>query len=145
MIKLIEDFCFNYTEPFSINHERFKADFTNFLQKESCSVIEEYELIFNNVKANGEIVRQRGFIDFLVYFDNKKIAIEFDNGNRLKLKSIAKLLQSGADLMIGIVRGNPTYNVQFSNRKRMKWVMKKLQNFRRILLIVIAPNSYCWI
>ncbi len=145
LISLIEEFCYGYEEPFGINHERFKADFISFLQKEGCDVIEEYELFFDNVSANGKIARKRGFIDFWVTFENKRIAVEFDNGNKLKLKSICKLLQSGADLMIGIVRGNQYYNVKVSNIKRVKWIMNKLQISRKILLISLSPKSYFWI
>ena len=65
----------------------------------------EDEILFDCVKANGDIVRQRGFIDILASLEEEKVAIEFDNGNNLKLKSISKLLQSDANIRIGVVRG----------------------------------------
>ena len=109
-------------------------------------MIEEYELIFDCVKANGEIVERRGFIDFFVFFKQKTIAIEFDNGNRLKLKSISKLLQSEADVRIGIVRGNQRYNVWWSNKRRIAHIMKRLQIIRKpILLIINSQKSSSWI
>ena len=145
LIRTIEELCFNLKDYETINHGKFKADFINYLQKKGCSVIEEYGLRFNNVTRNGEIVERGGAIDFMVAFDDNKIAIEFDNGNRLKLKSIAKLLQSGADVLIGIVRGNQSYSVLSTNRSRIIYVVKKLQISRSILLIIISQKSYNWI
>jgi len=55
------------------------------LQNKGCKVSIEHEIFFDCVKANGEIVRRRGLIDLYVFSKEKKIAIEFDNGNRLHM------------------------------------------------------------
>jgi len=109
-------------------------------------VIDGYEITYRNVKANGDIVEQRGFIDFFVKHRLIRIAIEFDNGNLLRLKSISKLLQSDSNYVIGIVRGNQRYNVLEQNKKRITYVMKnlKLQN-RSILLIINSDKTASWI
>jgi len=116
------------------------------LQKKGCRVDIEYKIIFDCVKANGAIVERRGLIDLFVFFKQKKIAIEFDNGNRLKLKSISKLLQSDADIRIGIVRGNQRYNVWWSNKRRIANIMRRLEILRKpILLIINSQKSTSWI
>jgi len=146
IIELVREFCFDYRPAYTYSHEEFQGDLTDFLRENGCQVINEYELVFDNVKENGDIVQRRDFIDFLVFLNQKKIAIEFDNGNNLKLKSISKLLQSEADVIIGIVRGNQRYNVWYSNKRRMIRVMKSLQILRRpILLIINSQKSASWI
>ena len=88
----------------------------------------------------------RGLIDLYVFFEEKEIAIEFDKGNRLRLKSICKLLQSDADTRIGVVRGNQRYNVWWSNKKRIAWIMRKLGILKKpILLIINSQKSDSWI
>jgi len=141
IIEAIKEFCYNYGASHTHSHELFQSDLTNFLQKNGCKVIVEYELIFDNVKANGEIVERRGYIDFFVFFKQKKIAIEFDKGNNLKLKSISKLLQAEADIRIGIVRGNQRYNVWFSNKRRITYIMKRLQILRKPILLIINSQK----
>jgi len=109
-------------------------------------VIDEYEITYRNVKANSDIVEQRGFIDFFVKYKLIRIAIEFDNGNLLRLKSISKLLQSDSNYLIGIVRGNQGYNVKYQNIRRITYVMKRLQlQNRSILLIINSDKTASWI
>jgi len=146
VLKRIEEFCYDDNTNNKYSHDSFQSNLSNSLQRFGCHVIEEYEVIFDCVKENGEIVERRGLIDFFVIFKQKKIAIEFDNGNRLKLKSISKLLQSKADVRIGIVRGNKRYNVWWSNKRRIAQVMRRLQIINKpILLIIIFQKSSSWI
>lgn len=141
--ELTKDFCFNYRSPSTYSHDMFQSD---FLRKIGCRVVEEYEIIFDNVRANGDIFEQRGFLDLLVFYEQMKIAMEFDNGNLLKLKSTSKLLQSETDMIIGIIRGNQRYNVWYRNMRRIKYVMKRLRIHRRpILLIINSHKSASWI
>jgi len=146
IIETIKEFCYNYRQAYDPTHQKFQDDLSSFLRKNGCRLINEYELIFDNVKENGEIVERRGLIDLFVFVNQKKVAIEFDNGNNLKLKSISKLLQSEADVIIGIVRGNQRYNVWYSNKRRITHVMKRLQILRKpILLIINHQKSASWI
>ena len=59
IIEAIKEFCYNYSKQYTYSHEQFQTDFANFLQENRCSVIKEHELIFDYVKANGEIVKKR--------------------------------------------------------------------------------------
>lgn len=47
-------------------------------------------------------LKKNGFIDLYAFNGHWKVAIEFDTGNTLKRRSIEKLLESGADVVIGI-------------------------------------------
>ena len=146
IIEAIKEFCYNFEEGYPNTHEFFQTSLMQLLQGKDCKVNMEHEILFDCVKANGDIIRRRGFIDLFVFFKGKKIAIEYDKGNRLKLKSISKLLQSGADTRIGIVRGNQRYNVWRSNKKRTAYIMKRLQILRKpILLIINYQKSASWI
>jgi len=146
IIEAVKWFCYNYSPIYEPTHQRFQDDLSNFLRKKGCRVIKEYGLFFDNVKGNGEIVESGGYIDLFVFVNQQKIAIEFDGGNNLKLKSISKLLQSEADILVGIVRGNQRYNVWYSNKRRITDVMKRLQILRKpILLIINYQKSASWI
>ncbi len=146
IIEAIKWFCYNYSPIYKPTHQRFQDDLCNSLRKKGCKVIKEYGLFFDNVKENGEIVERGGYVDLFVFVNQQKIAVEFDGGNNLKLKSISKLLQSEADILIGIVRGNQRYNVWYSNKRRITDVMKRLQILRKpILLIINYQKSASWI
>ncbi len=146
LIEKIKEFCYKYNPPSKRHHGNFKTDFIKFLIKNDCRVINEYEINYRNVKANGDIVEQRGFIDFFVIHKQIRIAIEFDNGNLLRLKSISKLLQSNSNYIIGIVRGNQRYNVLKQNMKRITYVKKRLKLLNRpILLIINSDKTARWI
>ena len=86
IIEKITDFCYSFGEKYPNSHEFFQSSLYDLLQKEGCKIGIEYEIIFDCVKANGDIVRRRGFIDIFATIEEKKIAIEFDNGNNLKFK-----------------------------------------------------------
>lgn len=144
--ELIKEFCYKYNPPSYRKHGNFKSDFIIFLNRNDCRIIDEYEILYRNVKANGDIVKQRGFIDFFVFYNQTRFAIEFDNGNLLKLKSISKLLQSSSKYKIGIVRGNQRYNVWNQNMRRITYVMKRLQlQTSPILLIINSDKTAGWI
>jgi hypothetical protein len=66
-------------------------------------------------------LKKKGFIDLYAFNDHWKVAIEFDTGNILKCRSIEKLLESGADIAIGIAGARCAAPVLQSNiRKVMK-------------------------
>jgi len=56
----------------------------------------------------GVVEGKQGYVDLLAIGQNQKIAIEFDSGTSLKFKSIEKLLQCDANILLGIVRGRST-------------------------------------
>ncbi|PVX23974.1 MAG: hypothetical protein CW691_09280 [Candidatus Bathyarchaeum sp.] len=85
-------------------------------------------------------------IDIVAVLGQEKVAIEFDNGNNLKLKSISKLLQSDADIRIGVVRGNKRANVWPSNKRRISYVMRRLEILKKPIYLIINSNkSASWI
>jgi len=141
LLEKIKEFCYNYNPPSKRHHGNFKSDFINYLTRNDCRVIDEYEITYRNVKSNGDIVEQRGFIDFFIFHKQIRIAIEFDNGNLLRLKSISKLLQSDSNYIIGIVRGNQRYNVKHQNIRRINYVMKRLQLLNRSILLIINSEK----
>jgi len=142
----IKEFCYNFDERSGNTHEFFQTSLMQLLRSKGCLVNIEHEIFFDCVKLNGDIIRRRGFIDLLVFFKGKKIAIEFDKGNKLKLKSISKLLQVDADTRIGIVRGNQRFNVWWTNKNRIAYIMRRLRILKKpILLIINSQKSASWI
>ena len=92
------------------------------------------------------LLNKEALLIFFVFYNQTRFAIEFDNGNLLKLKSIAKLLQSSSKYKIGIVRGNQRYNVWNQNLRRITYVMKRLQlQASPILLIINSDKTAGWI
>jgi hypothetical protein len=146
IIEVIKEFCYNFEESYPNTHEFFQTSLMQLLQSKGCRVNMEHEIFFDCVKINGDIVRRRGFMDLLAFFKGKKIAVEFDKGNKLKLKSISKLLQVDADTRIGIVRGNQKYNVWWTNKNRVAYIMRRLRILQKpILLIINSQKSASWI
>ena len=146
IIEKIRDFCFNFGEFYPNSHDWFQSSLSQFLQNIGCNVYLEDEIFFDCVKANGDIVVRRGLIDVFAVLEQDKVAIEFDNGNNIKLKSVSKLLQSDANIRIGVVRGNQRVNVWSSNKRRISYVMRRLEILRKpIYLIIISHKSASWI
>jgi hypothetical protein len=146
IIEGIKEFCYNFDESYPNTHEFFQISLMQLLRSKGCLVNIKHEIFFDCVKVNGDIVRRRGFTDLLVFFKGKKIAIEFDKGNKLKLKSISKLLQIDADTRIGIVRGNQKFNVWWTNKNRIAYIMRRLRILKKpILLIINSQKSASWI
>ena len=146
IIEAIKEFCYDFEESYPNTHEFFQTSLMQLLQSKGCLVNIEHEILFDCVKVNGEVVRRRGFMDLLAFFKGKKIAIEFDKGNKLKFKSISKLLQVDTDTRIGIVKGNQKYNVWWANKKRIAYIMRRLRILKKpILLIINSQKSASWI
>ncbi len=77
------------------------------LRKQGFLMIKEKPINFmtKRVKDSQELIRS-GFMDLYGKKEGVRIAIELDSGEHLKFKSIEKLLQSNANICIGIIYGN---------------------------------------
>jgi len=95
---------------------------------------------YNTLRPDGRVVRVPGMIDLMAKLSNRKIAIEYDNGNSLKYKSIEKMFSTGFPIQIGIVRGNLSgRSVINQNIERIESRIKKFgRPFREFWLVILT-------
>ena len=140
IIKEIEKICFN--QDFSLErkiiHKQTLDKIKIYLENNRFKTILECRLCFKSFSQYHKIMEDRvGYIDLVAQNEIEKIAIELDSGMHLKYKSIEKLLQSGYDILIGIIRGDiRDNNLMSENIERIKKIPNP--NFKKITLIVMA-------
>ncbi len=160
MIDDLAQICFLELKSKDNLHSNLLSKLQLFLIGEGYHVMREYPIDFNTIRrrTRKEFVKL-GYIDIyaekrnrslLNYTSSKElnnnsplnIAIEFDSGNLLKYKSIEKLLQSGADTCLGIVRGkSKATDLTSLNIERIREI--KIQcdiDFNNFYLIMICNN-----
>jgi hypothetical protein len=126
-------------------HREFITNLEHLLRTRNYRVEKEYRLLYNHrTLKTGKVQRVHGDVDLFAEGWNHKIAIEYDGLISLRYKTIEKLLQSNADILIGIV-GNGTLN---DNKERILKVMDDLRiKNRKLLLIAVsekASEEVCW-
>ena len=94
----------------------------------------------------GDFRMKQGYIDLIAHGKDQKIAIEFDSGTSLKYKSIEKLLQCDADVLLGIVKGrsrshNSPEALLGYNRRKILDVMHGLRVYSKKLLLIIMSEK----
>lgn len=149
IIDKIKDWCFIQEPKNYDDHFLFQDLLVKLLRENGWMAYKEYELK-NYPKLNtlnGKIGDRNGFIDICAFGHNKKTAIEYDNGNHIKSKSICKLFCSNADFPIGIVRGKHGKPfLKFENTAKIKRIARESGIFNKaIYLIVIENNIAEWV
>ena len=139
IVEQTKSFCFS-CEMETSSHEGFLLGLSGLLVQNGWKVSREYPLSFRNVRKNGEIEKRGGGIDLHASLQGKKIAVEFDMGQSLRFRNVAKLLQSKADMAIGIVGGSKgcTCSSLDSNKERIQYVMDKLGILDKSILLLIV-------
>ena len=115
-----------------MNLERLLRMYNYKVQRESPLFHDHLTLSTGNVQG------KQDYVDLLGIGWNCTIAIEFDSCKSLRYNSIEKLLQSDADVLIGIVKdGTLNYN-----KERILEVMNESGiTDRKVLLIVMSEKS----
>jgi len=140
IIEEIKNLCFSSGASIGSDlHSEFIMNLEYLLRTHNYRVEHEYALSYDHrTLRTGTVQRQQGYIDLFAAGWNQRIAIEFDSRRSLKYKSIEKLLQFDADILIGIV-GNGTLSY---NRERILEVMDYLGIIdRKVLLIGVSEKS----
>lgn len=99
----------------------------------------EYPLCFDSMtRKSGDRILRNGNIDLVAVKNERKVALEFDNGIHLKFKSIEKLFQVDVDLRIGIIRGKS--NTLAANIERIEQVKEELGLLRKDFWFIILSE-----
>lgn len=123
------------------SHRRVLNELVEIFQDLGFTTKKEKETIFNSISVHKSIKTQkRGFIDFYAKKGDFVVAVEFDSGARLKYKSIEKLIQSEANLCIGITFGSLTGKkvvkenlIRISSRK--EFLMESKKDFWLVVIL----------
>lgn len=141
IIEAIKSLCFNQDARISGDfHSWFVRNLAQLLRTQNYRVERESPLFHDHLTLRTRKVRgKQGYVDlFATGCNGQTIAIEFDSGISLRYNSIEKLLQSDADILIGIVSGGTLSH----NRERILEVMSKSGiTDRKVLLIVMSSKT----
>lgn len=134
-------------------HESLVDALKEYFTSHGYQCIEEYVIPFISTKR-GSIGRskKKRQINLVVKKNESLIfAIEFDTGNTLKYKSIEKLFQSGASILIGVIRGNlkiPINVLKQMNVDRLKTVIEEYRQikgttpyYKALYLIILSYKT----
>lgn len=149
MVDIVEEIkksCFNQDIQSRKNlHALLIDNLISLFRRNNYRVEIESSILRNHLRLrNGVVQGGKGYVDLLAIGQNQKIAIEFDSGATLRYNSIEKLLQSDADILIGIVRGYsyPQWELLDDNRMKIHKVMKYSGIYdRKLLLIIISEKT----
>ena len=147
IVKSIEDICFN--QNINISRKELHTELLNkisvFLKNKNYLIIPEHHVEYEaTIRKTNTIKIKNGRIDILGINPPQFIAIEFDTGLNLKYKSIEKLIQSEANILIGIVKGESNY-ATYSNLERLASTINEEINYERpntrFYLIILATKK----
>lgn len=127
-VKELVQICYNYqfSDTRHGQHDSLLNMLSNFYRDRGFVITREYPIRFDSYfLRENKIETSNGLIDLVLDSDSQKIAIEFDSGVTLKYKSIAKLIQSNADVRVGIVKGRKSYSV-YETKYKMKDVVRRV-------------------
>lgn len=140
IISKVQAACFGVNTE---NRKKIHGDVLDRLRrlfvKEGYRVCLEYPLCFDSmIRKSGDRVFRDGNIDLVAVKNNRKIALEFDNGVHLKFKSIEKLFQVDADLCIAIISGKS--NTLAANMQRIEQVKEELGPLKKDFWFIILSE-----
>jgi hypothetical protein len=119
------------------------------LKENGWYAYKEYEMDnYPRINAlTGQTIDEHGFMDVCAFAHNKKLVIEYDNGNHLKTNSISKLFHSDADVPIGLVRGRRGKPfLRFENTSKIKRIAKNLGIAKKVIFLIVIENRIAeWI
>ncbi|HOE93330.1 MAG TPA: hypothetical protein PLK11_04150 [Methanofastidiosum sp.] len=143
VIKSIERICFNQNLEIPRNelHSELLNKISIFLKNKNYLVVPEYSLQYETIERKTKTGKiKNGKIDVLAINLPQIIAIEFDSGLNLKYKSIEKLIQSEANILIGIVKGDKECG-SFSNLDRLASTLGNEKIDKKFHLIMLAAKK----
>lgn len=87
------------------------------------------------------VCSMRGLIDLYARNKDHKIAVEFDNGKRLKFKSIEKMNNSDADVLVGVIVGGSVDKGVSDNLQRYSEVSNNNPSVNKDVWLIILSES----
>lgn len=102
-IEEIKDLCFSVPLRNQDLHSALLERLADFFIYKGFIAEREWQVGFTHYHKTWNMALERkGFIDLVATDGQRKIAVEFDTGNTLKRRSIEKLLDCDAGVVIGI-------------------------------------------
>jgi hypothetical protein len=143
IVDKIKNWCFAQDQKNYDDHFLFQDLIVGFLRENGWMAYKEYEME-NYPRLNpltGKIRDRLGYVDVCAFAHNKKIAIEYDNVNHIKSRSISKLFNSNADFPIGIVHGNHHKAfLRFENTAKIKRIARESNIINKIIYLIVIEN-----
>jgi len=123
-------------------HEQILERLYHVLSAKGWKIVREVDILFTSIiRSRGEVIQKRGKIDLVATRGLQLFALEFDNTNVLKYKSIEKLLQ-----FRGVSVGITVARYPAESKVRVEQVIKEQDNWlcTDLCLIEILPKSITW-
>ena len=146
-IEEIKSLCFSQDIQTRQNlHSLMINNLARLLVRNNFRVEVESPIFHDHLTLRTRVMEKtQGYIDLVAFGTSLKIAIEFDSRRSLKFKSIEKLLQCDADVLLGIVCGQSKgsdYRTDLDyNRERVLGVMRGLGIYNRKVLLIILSEK----
>jgi hypothetical protein len=147
LVQEIGTFSFDFftvhgSEDLDRYHDLFLTALENWLRVKGYVTVREQNIFYRHWDRRSDaICSKRGLIDLYARNNDHKVAVEFDNGKRLKFKSIEKLNDSDADILVGVVAGGADDKCIKNNYQRYSEVAINNVSVNRDVWLIILSGS----
>lgn len=133
----------NYSsEDSSGYHDLYLSDLEAWLRVKGYETAREKSIAYmHRGRKNDAICLTRGLIDLYARNNDHKVAVEFDNGKRLKFKSIEKMNNSDADILVGVIVGGADDKSVRSNRQRFSEIADNNSSVNRDVWLIVLSEK----
>ena len=148
LVKEMGTFSFMFHNRYGLEgprryHELYLNDLETWLRGRGYETAREKSIMYGHRDRKGDaICSKRGLIDLYAKNMDHDVAVEFDNGKRLKFKSMEKLNNSNADILVGVVAGDADdRSVEYNNQRYGEMASNNSLVVRGIWLIVLSEGK----
>lgn len=123
-------------------HELYLNELETWLKAKGFETARERSTVYEHVdRKGGTICSKRGMVDLYAKGRDHKVAVEFDNGKRLKFKSIEKMNNSDADILVGVITGGPDNKGIKINLQRYRDISTNNPSVNRDIWLIVLSES----
>jgi hypothetical protein len=147
LVQEIGTFSFDFftvhgSEDLDRYHDLFLTALEKWLRAKGYSTAREQNIFYSHWDRRSDAIGiKRGLIDLYAKNNDYKVAVEFDNGKRLKFKSIEKLNDSDANILVGVVADGANDKCIKNNYQRYREVAIKNVSVNRDVWLIILSES----
>ncbi|GEM_PF-1722945 len=122
-------------------HELYLSELEAWLRAKGYETVREKTVLYEHRDRRSEATcSKRGLIDLYAKIKDHDVAVEFDNGKRLKFKSIEKMNNCGADILVGVITGGDDDKSIKKNHQRYSEISTNSSVNRDVWLIVLSER-----
>lgn len=122
-------------------HDLYLSDLEAWLRAKGYETARERSITYEHRDRKSDaICLTRGLIDLCARNKDHEVAVEFDNGKRLKFKSIEKLNNSYADILVGVIVGGADDKGVRSNHQRFSEIAGNNSSVNRDVWLIILSE-----